>query len=130
MTLADVKEWLKTFDVAEHYYCGRLDNKHEHSLGVYSRQAVTGPVMAIGGLENSSYDIRGISLLLHWNRNSAETETAARTLWDHLREISGVDTGHGYIQYLRLTVPEPIAVGTDENGVFEYVINFDLYYRR
>lgn len=130
MKLVQIKDWLKSIYAADHYYIGRLDNKKEKSLGVYDRPTGTRPVMALGGLQNSSYNIRGISLLLHWTRNKQEAEEAAFELWDRLIGIRDLDTEYGHIQYLQMTIPEPIGVGTDANGVYEYVINFNLYYRR
>ena len=38
--------------------------------------------------------------------------------------------GGGHIQCVRMNVPEPVAVGTDKGGVYEYVIETDVYYRR
>lgn len=130
MTLVQIKDWLKTMEVAEHYYIGRLDNKQEMSLGVYDRPTGSHPVMALGGLRNSSYNVRGVSLLLHWTRNKNAAEAAAQALWDELVEIRDLDVGTQHIQYLQMTVPEPIGIGTDADGVYEYVINFNLYYRR
>lgn len=130
MTLLQIKDWLKTMKVAEHYYIGRLDNKREMSLGVYDRPGSTRPVMALGGLRNSSYNVRGVSLLLHWTRNKNAAETAVRALWDKLVEVRDLDVGNQHIQYLQMTVSEPIGIGTDADGVYEYVINFNLYYRR
>lgn len=130
MTLAEIRDWLKTFNIAENYYIGRLENKKEYSLGVYEGVATGRPVIAIGGRQNSSYDVRAVSLLLHWNRSKNESEIAARELWDKLIEVNNEDAGENHIQYLQMTVPEPVGVGTDESGVYEYVINFKLYYRR
>lgn len=130
MTLVQIKDWLKTMNVAEHYYIGRLDNKKEMSLGVYDRPTGTRPVMALGGLQNSSYNVRGVSLLLHWTRNKNAAEAVAQALWDKLVEVRDLDVGTQHIQYLQMTVPEPIGIGTDADGVYEYVINFNLYYRR
>lgn len=129
MTLAEIRDWLSTLDVAEHYYIGRLDNKKEKSLGVYSRRRGSAPVMALGG--QSSYDMKGVSLLLHWNRNARETEAAALNLWELLFGMTRVDVPSGArIQYIQPNVPEPVAVGTDEGGVYEYVIELNLYVRK
>lgn len=130
MLLSDIRDWIKTFNIADHYYIGRLDAKKERSIGVYSRNRSSAPVMALGGLDNSSYDIKSVSILVHWNQNARETETAARNLWDHLQQISNLDIGEDHIDYLMLLVPEPISVGADDDGIYEYVIEFDLYYRR
>lgn len=131
MTLAEIRDWLKTFDAAEHYYIGRLDNKQEKSLGVYSRARGGRPVMALGGVEQSSYDIKAVSLLLHWNKNARETEEAAQRLWDCLFGAAHVDVPSGsHIQYVQPNVPEPVAVGTDDGGIYEYVIEINIYFRR
>lgn len=131
MTSAEIRDWLKTLDVAEHYYIGRLDNKKEKSLGVYGKARSGPPVMAIGGAENSSYDIKSVSLLLHWNRNMNETEEAAQRLWNCLFCVTGVDVPSGsHIQYIQPNVPEPVAVGTDDSGIYEYVIEINIYFRR
>ena len=33
ISLKDIKDWLKQFDIAEHYYMGKLDNKQDKSVG-------------------------------------------------------------------------------------------------
>ena len=131
MTLAEIRDWLKTFDVADNYYIGRLDNKKERSLGVYDLPRRGSPIMALGGVSCSSYDVKGVSLLLHWNRNARETEAAAHVLWNRIFSAAHVDVPSGsHIQYIQPLVPAPIAVDTDENGVYEYVIEILIYYRR
>lgn len=131
MTLAEIRDWLKTLSVAENYYIGRLDNKKERSLGVYNLSRRTSPVMAVGGVSCSSYNVKGISLLLHWNTNARETETAAHYLWNRLFGAAHIDVPSGsHIHYIQPLVPEPIAVGTDDGGVYEYVIEILIYYRR
>ena len=131
MTLSEIREWLKTLGVAENYYIVRLDNKKERSLGVYGRSRKGQPPVALGGMGLTSYGVRSVSLLLHWNANARETEAAARTLWDALLCAAHADLpGGGHIQCVRMNVPEPVAVGTDKGGVYEYVIEMDVYYRR
>lgn len=130
MELADIRDWLKTLGVAENYYIGRLDNKKEKSLGVYNRPRVGAPILAVGGPNSSSYGVKAVSLLLHWNQNARDTEQAAQALWDKLVDVKRTEAGEGYIQYLQLTIPEPVAVGTDDGGVYEYVIEMNIYYRR
>lgn len=131
MTLAEIRDWLRTMDAAEHYSVGRLDNGKEKSLAVYDRPRYGQPVTALGGPERSSYDVKGVSLLLHWNRNARETEAAAQALWDRLLRAAHIDTPDGgHIQFIRPESPAPVGVGTDESGVYEYVIEMNIYYRR
>lgn len=129
MTLANIRDWLKTLDIAEHYYIGRLDDKQEKSIGVYTLKRSTSPVTAIG--TTSTYDIIGLSLLLHWTDNANETEIAARSLYDYLRSAKNLNIDDTEVYMIELLVPEPIDVGADEaNGVYERVIEFNLYYER
>ena len=41
--------------------------------------------MALGGLENTSYEVKQISVLVHWNQNSSQTEEAAAGLFEKIR---------------------------------------------
>lgn len=128
--LSDVRNWIKTFGIGTYFYAGKLDNKKEKSIGVYSRKESGMPRMAIGGLQNTSYDVKRISVLVHWNRNAVETEEAALSLFEKLRAQTDFEIGQTHVKYLQLTLPEPQDVGTDDGGVYERVIWFDLYYER
>ena len=131
MTLGEIRDWLKTFGVAENYYCNKLDNKKDKSLGVYDITQRGAPVMALGGIENSSYDWMDVSLLLHWNRTYAESQLAASRLWNAVFGKTQVDVpGGSRIQYIQLLVPKPLYVDTDENGVHEFIIEMKIYFRR
>lgn len=128
MTLAHIRDWLKTFGIAEHYYIGKLDNKQDRSLGVYTLKGNGAPVTAIG--TQSTYDIIGVSLLLHWSNNANETEVTARSLYEKLRTIKNFKINDKQIYMIELLVPEPIDVGTDDKGIYERVIEMNLYYER
>lgn len=130
ITLANIRDWLKTFEIAENYYIGKLDNKKDKSIGVYSLNKPNSPVIALGGLENTTYNIKSVSVLIHWTKNADETEKAAFDLFDKLLSIKNVQINGIQIYYLKLNVSEPIDVGTDDKGVYERVIEFDLYYKR
>ncbi len=130
ITLADVRDWLKTFANADHYYIGKLDNKQDKSIGVYSLNSNSPPVIAIGGLEDTSFDKKSVSILIHWNKNADETEKAAYSLFERLLEKTHFYIGGTLVFYLKINVPEPVDVATDDRGVYERVIEFDLYYKR
>lgn len=132
VTLADIREYIAGLGIAanDRVYIGKLDSKQEKSIGVYSRK-LEGPARtALGGLKNLSYGIKPVSLLVHWNKSKTESEAAAHKLFDLLQEIKNVTIGGTHIQFIQLMVPEPQDVGTDDNGVYEYVIWIDLIYRR
>lgn len=132
LTIAAIREWIASFRVAadEHVYIGKLDNKQQKSIGVYARNGSGPPEIALGGLECTTYGVRRLSLLVHWNRSKSESEKAAYELYEKFEHISSLDIGETHVDYLRLMVPEPQDVGTDDNGVYEYVIWLDLIYER
>lgn len=131
MTLAEVRDWLKTISAAEHFYIGKLDAKQDKSLGVYSRAALGQPPdIALGGLSCTKTAVKQVSILLHWNQNAKETEAAAQALFEALQAVEPIQIGQTQVAFLQLLVPEPVNVGTDDNGVYERVIWVDFYYRR
>lgn len=130
LSLADVRDWLKSFGVGQSFYIGKLDNKKEKSVGVYQRKTSGKPRTAIGGLDCTKYEVKPVSILLHWNKNARETEAAAQGLFDKLRAAENVKIRDMQVYILSLETPEPMDVGTDDNGVYERVIWMDLYYER
>ena len=132
LALSEIRTWITTLGIAEddNVYIGKLDNKKQKSIGVYGRGTSGSPNIALGGLECTSYDTRPISLLVHWNRNKPESEKAAYELFEKIRSVSSLDIGDTHINYIRLMVPEPQDVGTDDGGVYEYVIWLDFVYQR
>ena len=130
ITLAEVRDWIKTFNAANNYYIGKIDNKQENSIGIYQRKTIDGPRVAIGGRSLTSYDVKSISVLIHWNKNANETEKRAQYLYNRLFEAESVVIGETPIKMISLLQNEPVDVGTDDNNVYERVIELDLYYER
>lgn len=128
ITTADVKDYIKGLQLADHCYIGKIDNKQNKSIGVYSLRYGGPPVTALG--KNSSYDIIGVSILIHWNENAAQTEEAARSLYEHFRTASQIIINDHTVLLVDLLVPEPIDVGTDDKGIYERVIEMKIYYER
>ena len=130
ITLAEVRDWIKTFNAANNYYIGKIDNKQENSIGIYQRKTIDGPRVAIGGRLLASYEVKSISILIHWNKNANETEKRAQYLYNRLFEAESVVIGGTPIKMIALLQNEPVDVGTDDNNVYERVIELDLYYER
>ena len=80
-TLADVRDWIRTLGVGLHFYVGKINNKQEQSVGVYERPSYTAPDISSGGLDTTKTMSMQVSLLIHWNKNSMETDQAARELY-------------------------------------------------
>lgn len=130
LTLDDIRGYIAGLGEYNMVYIGKMDNKREHSIGVYPRKASGQPVTALGGPQYSSYDIRRISLLIHWDKDVRASEQAAYGLFEKLRNVSSLMIGDTHVNQISLKVPEPQPVGTDDNGVYEYVIWLDFVYQR
>ena len=125
--LAEFRDYLKQFIQADHFSIGKIDNSKDKSIGIYS-DGNEYRVEAINKL--SDYDISSMRILIHWNKNMKETELVAKDLYQSLRYIRDFYLGETLVYYIDLLLGEPIFVGTDNNGVYEYVITLNLYYKR
>lgn len=130
ISLSEIKDWIKGFGVGENFYVGKLDNKKDKSIGIYTRTASGPPHIAIGGLSATKTAVQHVSILVHWNRNAVETDSKAQYLYNNLLCIDNVTIGGKHIDYIYLAVPAPVDVGTDDKGVYERVIWLDLYYQK
>ena len=129
--LADIRDWLKTLNnKADNYYIGKLDNKNDKSIGVYQGKNTISPRITLGGRENSSYEVKAITVLIHWNLNARETEEFSYKLYQELLKQNSVVINNHRIKMIKLITNESIDIGTDEKNVYERVIDLEFYYER
>ena len=86
--------------------------------------------MAVGGLNNSSYRVKSVSILVHWNTSVRDTEKTAGQLYNMLRDMNHITINDTKVFFTKMLVDEPVDVGTDDKGIFESVIELDIYYER
>ena len=125
--LAKFRDFVKTFNIGEHFSIGKIDGTKQKSVGIYGDRGGQ-RVEAIGRL--SSYDRANVRILIHWTKNLNDTEQAARSLFEALRYQTDLDMDGVHVYYIDLLQSEPAFVGTDESGVYEYVITLTIYYER
>lgn len=132
LSLKDIRQYISNLGIAgdDNVYIGKMDNKKLKSIGVYSRPTSGSPDIALGGMEYTTYGTKPVSLLIHWNKSKDESERTAYELYEELLNVSSLNIGDTQINYLHLMVPEPQDVGTDDSGVYEYVIWLDFIYQR
>lgn len=130
MTLKDVRDYIASLKIAEdeNCYCGKLPDKKEKSIGIYPLKNGHPLRIPLGGIENASYGTKAISLLVHWNKSPKETEQAAEALQKALLCCREVTINEKQVKFVMLSYEEPIPVGTDDNGVFEYVLECRFFY--
>lgn len=132
MLLKDVRDYVAGLGIAEdeHCYCGKMPDKKEKSIGTYPLKNRDQNRIPIGGIQNASYGTKGISFLVHWNRNQTDTERASTALQEALISCKEQQINGHTIKFIDVAYSEPISVDTDENGIYEYVIECLFYYER
>lgn len=114
---------------AEHFYIGKLDNKKDKSIGVYSGDKLNSRI-CLGGIENNLYDVQRFTILVHWTKHPYETENIATMLHKKLSLVNNQNVNDKFIYYVNTLYNVPIDVYTDDNGVYERVIDIEIYSRK
>lgn len=132
MLLLNVRNYIASLGIADanNCYCGKLDGKKNKSIGTYPLKRAVDAKIPIGGMKNASYGAKAISFLVHWNKSPSETEAAAIKLQEALLACREQTIDDVNIKFVKVGYDEPIPVGTDENGIYEYVIECIFYYER
>lgn len=129
MTLEEIKTWLETQQVnAPAFFSGQIDSSYDNCIGVHNG-AGPKPNIAIGGLQNTTYAVKGVIFLIHWGKNSNAAELKAQEVYNVLFGKTAMIGTHRVIQF-DMKMSEPLLLGTDSNGIFEYVINVNIIYER
>lgn len=128
ITATDFKDWIKGKIDCPNWFTGGLRTTEEKAIVIYNGNAYVNPV-AIGGVQNSSYVGKGIRILVHWNKNIKESELKAQQAYLALFGQGGVIAGKRVIQF-KMRDPEPISLGVDGSGIYEYVIDLEIIIER
>ena len=128
LTLADVRDYLKSFNLFSGYYVGRIDANKKNVLGVYDlRNRARHKTI---GENTQRYDIKGVSLLIHGDTNKTNTEQLAIKLYEALENAENAVIAGRKVNIIDLQQDAPIDVDADGNKVYEYVIEVLFYVER
>ena len=128
VTLADVRDYLKSFNLFSGYYVGRIDGNKKDVLGVYDlRNRVRHKTI---GANTQKYDVKGVSLLIHGDTNKTNTEKIAIKLYEALENDKNAVIAGRKVNIIALQQDAPIDVDADTNKVYEYVIEVLFYVER
>lgn len=128
VTLADVRDYLKSFNLFQGYYVGRIDASKNNVLGVYDLRH-TARHKTIG-MNTQKYDVKGVSLLVHGSTNKTNTERLAISLYKALEIAVNPEIAGRKVNIISLQSDAPIDVDADDNKVYEYVIEVIFYVER
>lgn len=128
LTLADVRDYLKSFNLFSGYYVGRIDANKKNVLGVYDlRNRARHKTI---GTNTNKYEVKGVSLLIHGDTNKTNTEKLAIKLYEALESAENGEIAGRKINIIDLQQDAPIDVDADSSKVYEYVIEVLLYVER
>lgn len=128
ITLSEIMLWLKTKTTADFWSRESINPANEKAIALYSRQSerFTQAIMKIKTYRTAQY-----SLLIHWNKNADESELVANTIFQMLEDnTSGYKIGNHRVISLAPVYAGPIALGKDENKIYEYSIDFYITYEK
>ena len=128
VTLADVRDYLKSFNLFQGYYVGRINANKKNVLGVYDlRHTARHKTVGKG---TQKYDVKGVSLLVHGDSNKTNTEQLAIKLYESLESAENAKIAERKVNVIELRYDAPIDVDASESGTYEYVIEAIFYIER
>jgi hypothetical protein len=132
LTLEQVKDWLKSQDTSLNncIAVGSIDGNKEKFVGVYAlKPSGNTQRICIGGADQTRYQSRGISLLIHWTKSAVEAESKASAIYSLFYGLSNMAMGTTNVISAD-PGQAPIPVGKDSQGFCEYVIQIKILYER
>lgn len=126
MTLKQYKDDFKaSFNWNEAISIGKIDNNKEKAICFYNSKRTLSPVKAI---DESSYKYKPITILLRYTKNQDTAEQMANAIYGFYDDRAfNIENKRVYAQHL---YSDPMNLGTDENGVYEYSIELNMLEER
>ena len=102
-----------------------INRNRERAIGVFLREGRAAKVGTVGGIENASYEVVRVTLLVRWGRDGGVAEKKSVEIYCAVAERRlEHDSRKGFMVAVN---DAPVWLGLDERGIFETVIDFDLY---
>lgn len=124
MTIDKFKDWISNL-VPGAWDVGRL-TVGDMRLALYPDRAAVNP-SSIGG--NSTYRGHAIRVLVHWNKNVLVSQIKANEIYNAIKNATGAINGKRIIK-VNMRDADPVFIGADESGVFEFVIDCEIILER
>lgn len=128
LTMSNVKDWIKTnVSGAESYTIGKVDTSKQRAVCIYNRQSSDNKI-AIGGLQNTSTANKKICVLVRWGTNCNTAEQKAQEIYQLFQGTQTTIGGKGC--FFNMEFDEPVSLGTDDKGIYEFTIELTIIYER
>lgn len=129
LTLKQVKDYFKNeFKWSDSISIGKIDNNQEKAICFYNSKRNLSYSPVIGGKDLKSTYIKPITILLRYTKNQNDAEIKAQEIYEFFEERTFFIENKRI--FTRMYNEEPMNLGTDDNGVYEYSIEIDLFIER
>ena len=129
ITLAQIRDYFKdNFSWVDKAYIGKIDNNQEKAICFYNSKRNMSYSPVIGGKALKSTYVKPITILLRYTKNQDSAERKAQEVYEFFEERTFF-IGNKRI-FIQMYNEEPINLGTDENNVYEYSIEINLFIER
>lgn len=129
ITLKTIKDYFKSeFKWSDYISIGKIDNNQEKAICFYNSKRNLSYQGVIGGVINKTTYIKPITILLRYTKNQDSAEKKAQEIFEFFEERTFfIENKRVFTQMYN---EEPINLGTDDNNVYEYSIEINLYIER
>lgn len=127
MTIKIIRIWFQSLDPSFTAYQHKLTETIREKLISFQRGISTSKSKPIGGRANESYNWIRVNCIVHWTKSISESDVKAQELGTLLDSASGAI---GDYRIVKIDIERNIGIGMDDNGIYEYAVEFLLTYKR
>ena len=129
ISLKQIKDYFKAESSwTDSISIGKIDNNQEKALCFYNSKRNLAYSPVIGGKNNKSTYIKPITILLRYTKYQDSAENKIQEIYEFFEGRTFLINQKRI--FIMMNTDEPIDLGTDEKGVYEYSIEMDLYIER
>lgn len=123
LSLVEVANLLAELLNCESIRAGSIETSLTECIGVYQRDGFV-PRECIGTV--SSYEVSKLRILIHWGTNPTQAESKATEVAELIRSFRETECSAHIIKFSDVKAVR--AIGKDEKGICEYVVDADITY--
>ena len=129
MTLQALKDFFKTeVGWTDSISICNIDRNAERAVCFYPSRVPRAKIHTVGGRDNRTYGLLPVTVLLRWGRNAAAAAQKAEELYNFFDEKTFCSQEKRVFIISRYDSAIPL--DTDEGGVYEYSLEFDVYFEK
>lgn len=129
VSLKQIKDYFKAeYRWGDSISIGKIDNNQEKAICFYNSKRNLAYSPVIGGNKNKTTYIKPITILMRYTKNQDSAENEIISIYEFFEERTFlIDKKRIFVM---MQTDEPINLGTDEKGIYEYSIEMNLYIER